>query len=103
MTEGEDLKNAGMAQVAENNDMWMIKAIHLYNQWARDKVGVAVTGESIRKLISFHGIVPKHPNAWGALINHLVKQERLKPTKDWVKMSDPKSHARLTPLYEVMP
>lgn len=102
MNTGDDLKDQGIRLVSDNNDMWFINSVHAYNKWSRDKVGVCVTGESIRRMLSFQGFVPKHPNAWGALINHLVRQERLKPTGDWMKPEDPKSHSRPTKLYEVV-
>jgi hypothetical protein len=102
METGEELRDEGVAQVEQTNNMWFIRAMQVYNEWAKQNVGVAITGESIRMLISTFVPPPKHPNAWGAFVMHLIKRERLKPTGDLVRMVMPKSHARLTRLYEVI-
>jgi hypothetical protein len=42
---------------------------------------------------------PKHSNAWGSLVNILLKQHVIRPTGIHVPMRDPISHARMTPVY----
>jgi hypothetical protein len=43
--------------------------------------------------------VPGHHNAWGGLINSLIREGSIRFTGKYRKMKDPTSHARKTPVY----
>ncbi len=57
------------------------------------------TGEDIRFYVSQEIGCPTHPNAYGALINTLVRRKIIKPTGEYRAMRDDSSHARKTPVY----
>lgn len=44
---------------------------------------------------------PTHPNAWGALAGHLSTIGAITMTGDWQHSFDPRSHARLQPLWRL--
>ena len=74
--------------------------------WQRQYIKVAVnylsrhvfvTGEDIRLECEKRGIgQPHHPNVWGVMFHSLSRKGRawIKPTDEWIKASDPQSHAR---------
>jgi hypothetical protein len=76
--------------------------------WKASVIGVAKTmdgeliGETIRKACEAHGLKPHHPNAWGAIVSLLVKRGVLRPTGQHQPMREPRSHARMTPVYVVV-
>lgn len=57
------------------------------------------TGEDLRLMLTRAGIIPHHPNAWGALIMNAVRLGLLKNTGRQVKMRVKTSHARKTSVY----
>jgi len=63
------------------------------------RLGRELTGEDIRHAIEVRGVRPHHHNAWGALIMAAVRKELIQKTGRLVKMKDPRSHARQTPIY----
>ena len=92
---GEQLRDAAMDQVADNAGVaWMQDAVAA----ARGLSG-EVTGEDVRLRCQAAGIEPHHHNAWGALTNELLRRGILEPTDRFVKMKDPRSHARMTRVY----
>jgi len=90
---GERLRDAGIARVSANNDSWMESALAKIERLDFDEA----TGEDFRMLLELPE--PKHPNAWGALTRTAISRGLIIPTGHWVKMKDPRSHARMTPLY----
>lgn len=57
------------------------------------------TGEDVRDYLTGLGVVPHHPNAWGALVSKAVRDGLLVPTGERRAMRGPKSHARRTDVY----
>lgn len=90
-------RDAAIAQVEENAGDFMDCALFLLENGIEDDA--LVTGETVRKIVTAVGIVPHHPNAWGALIRTAVKRGLLIETGQWRQMEDIRSHARRTPLY----
>jgi hypothetical protein len=64
--------------------------------------GSEVTGEEIRLRCEARGIEPHHHNAWGALIMGAIQKGLLKHTGRYAAMTVKRSHARRTPVYEVL-
>jgi hypothetical protein len=94
---GEVLRDEGIKKVADNNERWMdlcVKAIEKsYSEnWT-------FTGEDMRHLCETTVGCPAHSNAWGALVNTLVRRKIIKPTGEYRAMRDDNSHARKTPVY----
>lgn len=57
------------------------------------------TGEDIRRIVGLVIGQPHHHNAWGSLIMNAIKRGLIIKTGQWLKMRDPRSHARMTPVY----
>ncbi len=93
---GEVLRDEGIAKVTEHNESWMELCIERCSRLRDDFRG---TGEDIRHYCESYVGCAKHPNAYGALINTLLKRKIIKPTGEWRKMKDSCSHARKTPVY----
>jgi hypothetical protein len=93
---GLDRKERGMKQATKGNKAWRDNAIAVVKALP---VGWKGTGESIRFAV---GALPSHPNAWGALVNTLIKEELIYPTGDYSAMKDKTSNGRRTPVYERM-
>lgn len=64
-------------------------------------LGKNVTGEEIRLLCLKRGIRPHHHNAWGGIVNALVRRGVLVRLNGMKSMVDPTSHARKTFCYLV--
>lgn len=62
-------------------------------------VGTLVTSEDIRLACAERGIVPHVANAWGGIVNRLIRSGVLEPTGQRVAMRAPGSHARKTDVY----
>jgi hypothetical protein len=60
------------------------------------------TGEDLRLACEADGIVPHHPNAWGAFVMNLCRQGFLEKTGRYQQMKSKKSHARETKVYRVI-
>lgn len=101
MTPGIFLKNAGIAQVLNcQNDAWRSIASALvlaYIQRNGPCLLEAARGFCDRALLP----PPSHPNAWGALAGHLSTIGAITMTGDWQHSFDPRSHARLQPLWRL--
>jgi len=100
-TTGQQLKEKGIREVSEHNENWMREAIgaakffvHYWNP------GDDFTGEDIRFHCEKNVGAPHHPNAFGALINILIKRKVIVPTGEHRQMKDRSSHARSTPVYK---
>ncbi len=94
---GELLRDEALEKVSENNGKWMelcIEAAKVYIEYP-----ATFTGEDIRHYCEAYVGCPHHPNAFGALINTLVRRKIIKPTGEYRAMNDDSSHARKTPVY----
>lgn len=91
--EGEVRRDAGIERVTDNNRDWMDLALSRLEKLEFDEA----TGEDFRMLLELPE--PKHSNAWGAFVRTAIARGLVMPTGHWVKMKDPRSHARMTPLY----
>ncbi len=94
---GEVLRDEAIAKVSDNNEKWMelaIKAAETYIEYP-----ATFTGEDIRHYCESYVGCPHHPNAYGALINTLLRRKIIKPTGEYLAMRDSSSHARRTPVY----
>ncbi len=93
---GELLRDEAIAKVSDNNEKWMelcVKAVE------SSKDDGYFTGEDIRHHCTWSVGFPAHSNAWGALVNTLVRRKIIKPTGEYRAMRDSSSHARRTPVY----
>lgn len=88
------LRDEGITKVGEHNDDWLEWCVSIVkNNFRRG------TGEDIRVYCQALRLEPKHPNAWGALINVLVKRGLIQKTGEYRQMKDKRSHARETAVY----
>ncbi len=95
---GELLRDEGIAKVSDNNEKWLRRCVWSIEQsiWLGDGT---FTGEDVRFYLNREVGCPAHSNAWGALINTLVRRKIIKPTGEYRAMRDQNSHARKTPVY----
>ena len=101
-TLGDTLRDVGVKLVSENSGDFMddsISLIKLIGHASRHRQ-LFFTGEDLRVMLTDNDITPHHSNAWGALILTLNQQKVIRKTGQFVKMTDPRSQSRLTPLYE---
>ncbi len=97
---GEVLRDEGITKVAEHNGKWMELALREAQAFVSYSSYLdTFTGEDIRHRVSYVVGCPHHPNAYGALINTLLKRKIIKPTGEYRAMRDSTSHARRTPVY----
>ncbi len=99
---GELLRDEAIVKVSDNNEKWMelcLKEVERFTMQSDEGGEGNFTGEDIRFWCSRTVGCPRHPNAYGALINTLVRRKIIKPTGEWRKMRDDRSHARKTPVY----
>ncbi len=93
---GELLRDEAIDKVLGNNNKWFELCVLKMGQYWMDG---RFTGEDIRFYLNKEVGCPAHPNAWGALINTLVRRKIIKPTGEYRAMRDDSSHARKTPVY----
>ncbi len=94
---GELLRDEGIAKVIGNNNRWFelcVEAAKTYIEYP-----ATFTGEDIRLYCQRYVGHPTHPNAFGALINTLVRRKIIRPTGEYRAMRDSSSHSRRTPVY----
>ncbi len=96
---GELLRDEALEQVSSHNGKWMELCIKEAQYYVRTSLPISFTGEDLRFHCQRAVGCPAHSNAWGALINTLVRRKIIKPTGEWRKMRDSSSHARRTPVY----
>lgn len=96
---GEDLKRAGIALVAANNEDWLGNAervVMLYAPHDREFMP--------DEFKHYPGIgSPKHSNAWGALTRTLKAHGFMRPTERYVKSSSAINHAHKYTTYRRIP
>ncbi len=95
---GELLRDEALEQVTDHNGKWMERCVREMELCAWGD-GFGFTGEQIRFHLTAAIGYPAHSNAWGALINTLVRRKIIRPTGEWRAMRDDSSHARKTPVY----
>lgn len=97
---GKKARDVGMATAVEHAGQafrrGVVEVVGLMQNGAR------VTGEDIRQACVKAGVVPRHPNSWGGTIMGLVRSGYLRDTGEMAHMKDVRSHARRTPVYEVV-
>jgi hypothetical protein len=94
------LRDAGIAQVSENNQSWLDSAFAECVNWSALVRGQEITGERIRERVSIKVGNPNSPNAWGGLVRQLVKRGYLEDTGKTYHPADPKSHASRKPVWK---
>lgn len=65
-------------------------------------VGRTIRGEHIRAECMRRGVEPHHPNAWGGVVQGLVKSGRLRWTGRYEQAKAKKTHAHSYKVYEVV-
>ncbi len=96
---GEVLRDEGIAKVSEHNGKWMQRCLRESEPFAVRRGSEGFTGEQLRIYLESVAGYPNHSNAWGALINTLVRRKIIRPTGEYRAMRDDSSHARKTPVY----
>jgi hypothetical protein len=101
-TIAQQLKEKGIKEVSEHNENWMGKALDVSSRFVGLlPLGDDFTGEDLRLMLESTEVgSPKHPNAYGALINTLIKRKIIVPTGEHRQMKDRTSHSRSTPVYK---
>lgn len=95
---GERLRDQVLKKVGENNENWLEACVKLFCESVGSRF-CTFTGEDIRFECSAWVGEPKHPNAWGALINSLVKRKVIEATGEYRSPKDKSSHARKIQVY----
>lgn len=98
-SEGARRRDEGIDTVLSNNEAWAEQAASML-PGALAQVPLFFTGEDLRVVLREAGLPePRHPNAWGGLINTAVRKGWMTPTGTHRPMRLPRSHARQTPVY----
>jgi len=97
-TQGELLRDEGIARVTENNPGWVSYGLDLLRKLPK---GTRLTGESLGDVIDSE-IGKGAPNARGALFSHAVKKKLLRKSGKRPKRYHPQSHASDTPEWIVI-
>ncbi len=92
------MRDEAIAKVSDNNEKWMELCVKSIEDSYNDHPGWTFTGEDLRHQCEMLVGCPAHSNAWGALVNTLVRRKIIKPTGEYRAMRDDSSHAR-TPVY----
>jgi len=102
LTNGDSLKEKGMAQVSKNNAKWMDDAEAAVRKYVSENGLTHISPNEIRDAVKLYGSGdPHHPNAWGALTNRLRLKKFLVRSNKWTKASRKDSHSRLVPIWEI--
>ena len=96
--EGHDLRDQGIQRVSDHNIGWLERTRVEAERFIHSQTK-PFTGEDIRFHCQAIVGVPAHPNAWGALINALIKSAMLVHTGGYKHPKDRSSHARMIKLY----
>lgn len=75
---------------------WFTDAV---NGFPNLPLGDTFTGEDIRRVVIGSLGKPHHHNAFGALVNRLVRLGWIRRTGEYRSMREVRSHARQTPVY----
>ena len=94
-------RDEGIAKVAAVNVTWLGASLALLSSMKAEG-HKTITGEGFRVWLTAHGIIPESPHAWGMLMRTAVKRGLIKDTGRSVQMFTKKSHARRTPVWEIV-
>jgi hypothetical protein len=95
-------RDAGIAKTASKNDTWIERALAKLADM-KDAHYLTVTGEGMRFWMLSRGLdEPTSPHAWGALTRIAMKRGIIRDTGRVIQMHGEKSHARRTPLWELV-
>ena len=81
------------------NDSWYLKAQKQYDEWAKEMVGIAVTGESLRIMLTLFVGPPPEVKMWRGLFKFLTTNGMLKWTGEFMPTQSGK---KMSKLYEVL-
>jgi len=81
------------------SDSWYLKAQKQYDEWAKEMVGVAVTGESLRIMLTLFVGPPPEVKMWRGLFKFLTTNGMLKWTGEFMPTQSGKKSSKL---YEVL-
>lgn len=95
--EARSIRDRKINQISKNSKNFMKESLLKISLLKCGKY----TGEDIRYLLTKDGLIPHHPNAWGALISHAVRKGIIKETGLFTQMLSKKSHARKTQIYDI--
>lgn len=91
-----ELRDESLTRVLDNaGDDWRESVALIVAEMPEHEL----TGEDIRLECESRGVGPHHNNAWGGIVNHLIRQGVLQPTGRYQAMKAPGSHARKTQVY----
>lgn len=97
-------RDEGIAKTVMKNESWLERAISMLPAMKKEYSYVTgVTGEAVRVWVLAHGL--EHPlsqHAWGALVRTAMKRGLIRDTGRQAQMVTEKSHARRTPLWEII-
>jgi hypothetical protein len=105
---GQQARDAVLASVERSNQDWFNLAYLQLEQFARHgcpdyaNTEHGLTGEEIVAMLKPHCGKPHHSNAIGALICKAVRRGLLVHTGQYRKMKNVGSHARRTPVYQLI-
>jgi hypothetical protein len=94
---GKQRRDEGIEQVSRHNEPWIVLCQREVERFVATRDDF--TGEDIRFHCGSAVGLPRHPNAWGALINTLIRRKIIVATGEYRPMRDEVSHARQTPVY----
>lgn len=102
--EGRRLRDKGIEKVTNHAASNFERCSSSARYFVKHVAPETFTGEDIRFYCEqcLGKTIMHHPNAWGALINSLVKANLIYKTGQHRQMTDKISHARETPVYRRM-
>jgi hypothetical protein len=99
--EARAARDAGIEKVRSKNSEWLELALKSLPLMKKDHD--TTTGEGIRIWLLSRGLeAPTNVHAWGMLVRTAMKRGLLKDTGRMGQMFTEKSHARRTPLWEIV-
>jgi len=96
---GQQARDEGIEEVRGHNETWMERCMHCLPDFRRARRREPFIGEDLRHFCEMRGHVPKHHNAWGALLMNAVRRGIIEGTGQYRQMEDKSSHARASQLY----
>ena len=96
-------RDDGIALTSAKNSNWLATALKMI-PIMKSQGGInATTGEGIRMALTLRGLPqPSSPHAWGMLTRTAMKAGLIRDTGRLLQMVTKKSHARRTPLWEIV-
>ena len=81
------------------DDSWYLSAQRQYEDWSKEMVGIAVSGEGLRDMISFFVGPPPKSNMWPKFFDFLIDNGFMISTGQFMPT---KSGKKSTKVYEVL-